>query len=135
MVTEEDFKTHLYEEIIDTIDRDDPDMLNDAIAAAEAEAIGYLSRYDTDTLFAAVDDDRDKSLVMIIKDIAVWHFIVVANPNTDMAMRRTRYEDAKSILKDIQSGKIVKKNWPLPEVEAESQFFHVNSAPKRPTRW
>lgn len=135
MVTPEDFDSVIYSELQDAISREDPDILYDAIATAESEATGYLSRYDTDTLFSLQDDERDSSLVMYICDIAAWHFIALANANIDMQLRRTRYEDALRGLKDIQSGKIVKKKWPLPIVEEENKIFHVSSAPKRSTRW
>ncbi len=135
MVTPLDFNTHLYDELIEAIDRNDEDILNDAIASAEGQAMGYLSRYDTDALFSAVDGDRDPTLLMYLKDMAVWHFIALANPNTDVAMRKTRFDDAIGWLKDIQSGKIVQKKWPLEVEEKAEYFFKVDSAPKRETRY
>lgn len=136
MVTPEDFNTHMYEELIDAISREDEDVLNDAIASAEGEAMGYLSRFDIDTLFSKMDDARDQTLLMRVKDMAVWHFITLANPNTDIEFRKTRYEEALTWLKGIQAGKIVPKGWPPAVTEdEESSFFHVSSAPKRPTRW
>lgn len=135
MVTKEDFKTHLYSELISTIDRNDLDILQDAIEAAEGEAKGYLSRFDVDTLFDALGVERDPTLLMYIKDLAVWHFITLANPNTDLAFRKTRYEDAINWLKGIQAGKIVPQGWPPAVEEGTDSFFHVSSAPKRATRW
>ena len=135
MVTEDDFKTHLYAELINAIDRNDVGILQDAIEAAEGEAKGYLSRFDVDALFDAVEDDRDPTLLMYVKDLAVWHFITLANPNTDLEFRKTRYDDAVRWLKGIQAGKIVPQGWPSATAEGEDSFFHVSSAPKRPTRW
>lgn len=135
MVTPQDFNTHLYPELIAAIDREEDEILSDAIASAEGEAMGYLSRFDIDTLFAREEDDRDKTLLMYLKDMAVWHFIVLANPNTDMELRKTRYDDAIKWLKGIQSGKIVPRNWPYPEDETADDLFHISSAPKRDTRW
>lgn len=136
MLTTLDFNTHMYSELIDAISREDEDVLNDAMASAEGEAMGYLSRFDIDTLFSAEDDARDQTLLMRLKDMAIWHFITLANPNTDMEFRKTRYEEALSWLKGIQSGKIVPKGWPLATNEdEEGGFFYVSSAPKRPTRW
>lgn len=137
MVTPEDFKATMYSELQAAISREDEDILNDAIATAEIQAQGYLSRYDIDTLFARQNEDRDRSLVMYICDIAAWNFIALANANVDLQLRRSRYEDAIKDLEKIQSGKIVKKNWPLPVVEDPqlNSYFHVSSSPKRPTRW
>ena len=135
MVTALDFNTHLFAELIAAIDRNDEDILNDAIASAEGEASGYLSRFDLDVLLGALGGDRDATLLMYLKDMAVWHFITLANPNTDLEFRKTRYDDALRWLRGIQSGKIIPRNWPLASGEAEELFFHVSSAPKRPTRW
>lgn len=134
MVTPEDFNTHMYPELIDAISREDDEVLMDAIASAEGQAMGYLTRFDN-ALFAAEEGDRDPTLLMHVKDIAVWHFIALGNPSTEMQLRKTRFDDALGWLKDIQSGKIVPK-WKLAETEKESTgAFHVSSAPKRPTRW
>lgn len=135
MVTREDFKTTLYSELLNAVDRGDEDILNDAIAAAEAQAMGYLSRYDVDTLFARQDDERDSMLLVAVKDLAAWHFIILGNPATDMELRKTRRDEAISWLKDIQSGKVVPRNWPPAIEESADQLFHVSSAPKRNTRW
>ena len=135
MVTREDFNTHLYAELIEAIDRNDEDTLGVAIASAEAEASGYLSRYDTESLFAALDDERDPALLMYLKDMTVWHFITIGNPNTDLEFRKTRYDDALRWLGKIQSGKVVPKGWPPATEEGTESFFHVASAPKRRTRW
>ena len=125
----------MYAELIEVIDRNDEDILNDAIASAEGEAAGYLSRFDTDSLFAAIDDERDPTLLMYIKDIAAWHFINLSNAGTDLELRKTRYDDALRWLGKIQSGKVVPKGWPPATEEGADTFFHVSSAPKRPTRW
>ncbi|MEZ7494500.1 hypothetical protein QO206_03320 [Leeuwenhoekiella aequorea] len=135
MVTRDDFKSHLYAEILNAVDRGDEDILNDGIAAAEAEAMGYLSRYDVDTLFAEQGEDRDNKLLLSIKDITVWHFIVLGNPATDVQLRKTRRDEAIAWLKDIQSGKVVPRGWPPAIEEGVDQLFHISSAPKRPTRW
>lgn len=136
MLLRQDFDTHMYPEIIGAIEREDDDILEKAIAAAEGEAKGYLSRYDIDTLFATVGDSRDPTLLMYIKDITMWHFILLANPDTDMELRRTRYEDAIKWLEKIQAGKIVQRDWPIPNPEAEgSDIWLVSSQSRRNTRY
>jgi hypothetical protein len=44
-------------------------------------------------------------LVMYAKDIALWHFIQLANPNIDLAFRQSRYELAINWLEKVQKGK------------------------------
>jgi phage gp36-like protein len=137
MVTINDFNTHMYPELIDVISRENNTILNEAINAAEGEARGYLSRYDRAALFSATGTDRDSTLLMYLKDMAVWHFIVVANPNTDLEFRKERYDNALAWLKGIQAGKIVPEDWPEPTVEPaeDASFFVVSSRPKRDTNY
>lgn len=137
MLVKADFNTHIYTELINVIQRNDETILTAAIAAAESEAKGYLSRYDTDSLFAQDGQDRDPALLMRLKDMAAWHFITLANADIDLEVRKTRYDEAKSWLKDVQSGKVHMKDWPLP-TEAEpgdNDIIKVSSRTKRDTNW
>lgn len=138
MITKEDFNTHLYTEIINVISRDNDALLTDAINGAEGEAKGYLSRFDLEILFGKTGTNRDNVLVMYLKDIAVWHFIPVANPNIDIDYRETRYNNAIKWLEKIQSGKIVPVGWVLASTTDDTitdGAFLVSSAPKRETRF
>lgn len=136
MLLREDFDTHMYPEIIGVIERQDNDILEKAIAAAEGEAKGYLSRYDIETLFETTGVNRDPTLLLYLKDIAMWHFILLANPDTDLELRRTRFEDAIKWFEKIQAGKIVQKQWPIPSPEVEgSDIWLVSSQPRRKTRY
>lgn len=136
MILKEDFNTHLYTEIINTISRNDDDVLNDAINAAVGEAQGYLHRFDLDELFSQVGADRDSTLLMYLKDMAVWHFIPVANPNIDVEYRRDRYKDAMTWLTKIQAGKVTPINWTLANEQTEQpSVVSVQSNPKRNTHF
>lgn len=132
-----DFNTHLYAELITAISRTDTTVLTSAMAAAEGEARGYLSRYDTATLFTATGTDRDPVLLMYLKDLAAWHFITLANADVDLELRKTRYDDAIAWLKGIQSGKIVYPDWPLPveETQGDNDLWQVSSRPRRETNY
>jgi phage gp36-like protein len=137
MLVKADLSTHIYSELITAIQRDDDTIINAAIAAAESEAKGYLSRYDTDALFAQAGQDRDPALLMRLKDMAAWHFITLANADINLEVRKTRYDEAKSWLKDVQSGKVHMKDWPLPEeIEpGDNDIIKVSSRTKRDTNW
>lgn len=138
MLTPEDFNTHIYPEIIQAIERDEESTVNlsKAIRTAESQAKGYLSRFDIVTIFAAVEDARDELLLTYLKDLAVWHYIVLANPNMDISFFQLRFEHAIIELGKIQSGKIVPYGWPAANDPAtDSTFFHVSSNPKRVTSY
>jgi hypothetical protein len=89
------------------------DPLDTAISSAVAEALGYLTGYDTAAIFDATGSDRNPILLLYIKDIAVWHYIQLSNPSVDMQLRLTRYEKAIDWLMRVQSGK-TNPNLPLP---------------------
>jgi uncharacterized protein DUF1320 len=135
MLLEADLKTHLYTEQITVISRGDAALIADAIAAAEGEAKGYLSRYDLKDLFGALGDARDKTLLMWLKDIATWHFITLSNAAADMEFRESRYKQAIASLAKIQAGKIVPEGWLTTSEEQKASVFIVSSTPKRETNY
>lgn len=135
MLLTADLKTHLYTEQITAISRNDTELMEEAIAAAIVEAQGYLSRYDIDTIFATTGTDRDKALLMWLKDIATWHFITLANAGADLEFRQERYKQAIKSLEKIQSGKIVPNGWPLVTEEAKQDLWKISSDPKRETKY
>jgi phage gp36-like protein len=103
-----------YEEIQDV------DIVSKAINAAISETKSYLSRYDRTKLFdGTVTDENLKDKV---KDIACWHLIKLANPNIDVAMFRTAYEDAIAWLKDIQRGVADPEGWLYPTDDSATDF-------------
>jgi len=101
-----ELSTHMREEIMDTISNNDDSLVQFAIDAAMEEASGYLSNYDYITAFDAAGTARNPVLLMYIKDIAVWHYIQLANPNIDMTLREKRYEFAVKWLEKVQAGKV-----------------------------
>jgi phage gp36-like protein len=106
--------THLYQETVEAISGSDERQLLSAVKGAVAEAKGYLHKYDVREIFGATGEDRDPLLLILIKDMAVWHYINIANPNVDFSVREKRYNDAIAWLKGVQKGDIVPE-LPVPE--------------------
>lgn len=138
LITPSDLSTHMYPEIITEITRNDSAIVSKAIDTAIQETKMYLSRYDllqlfgNDTTGPAIQDEFLKSLV---KDIACWHLLRLANPNIDYAIFRTAYEDALTTLKAIMSGATNPQGWPYYDATNEStptgDTITWNSNPKR----
>lgn len=124
-------KTHLYTGVQNIVTQGDTTIIQNAIDAAINEAKGYCSRYNLELLFDA-PVTVDAILVMHVKNMAKWHFIVLANPSIDYEDAQNRYDRAIAWLKDIQSGKVVPPGWILaaPEIE-KGTFFHFKSNTKR----
>jgi len=132
---ETDLNNKIYEELRDHIARDNDDIWTQALNAAEGEAIGYLSKYNTDILFSATGASRDQTLVMYTLDLACWHFISLSNAGMEVEMFLTRYEQAiKNYFMRIQAGKFVPKGWLLAtdsHGNEQSFFSSMSSSPRR----
>lgn len=128
-ITKEDFTTHIYEENIDVISREDDTKLLDAIDTAILKARRSLSRYDVDQVFEAEDKAPYAELITYIKDIAKYHFIGICNVNIDYAIAKERFNTAVAELKSIQNGPDI-PDWPLKADNAETLFRSGSSNPK-----
>lgn len=136
MLTIQDFDTHLYQEIIAVISRENNTLLQKAIDSAEEEAKSYLVRFDIDSLFNQTGADRHATLMMYLKDMAVWHFIPVGNPSIDVEYRKDRYHDAMRWLTKIQSGKNTPVGWTLANEQTQQpSVIQVSSNRKRTTHY
>jgi len=122
-----ELNTHIYENVITAITDSDTTIMPQAIEAATNEAMGYMSRYDFLTILEQTGTARDPVLLMYIKDMSVWHFMVLANPNLDYDARRTRYEHAIRWLEKVQDGRFVPAGWPPAPLSQTSTEFHVMS--------
>ena len=139
LVVKNDLKTHLYAEIIDNISREDDTIIDQCIADAENECKGYLSKFDLLKLFGdsqTAPTIVDPFLKRVVKDIASWNIVTLANPNVSMELFRTRYEDAKNWLKEVQKGMVDPEGWEYktddPDTELnESSNIHFSSNPKQ----
>ena len=150
-LTKEDLATHIYGENIDTITRGDGSIVAKAISAGLAEAQSYLGRYIIGYLFwdgVTVPDPApswwglgitpitDENLKNKVKDLAAWHLVKLANPNINLELFRTAYEDAIDWLKLVQSGKSTPFGWPYRVDDPETPYveggtIQWTSNPKR----
>ena len=115
-ITKEDFESNIHTEILNALTRNQDTNLDENIAQAEDQMASYLaSRYKTDEIFATTGTDRNRLLVMLCKDITLYHLHSKGNPNQMPDIRVKRYDDAIKTLKDIQKGN---NNPPgLPKIE------------------
>lgn len=146
-----DLQTHIYGENIDTITRCEDTVVTRAISAGIAEAKSYLSRYNVAYLFwdgitvpdpvpswwyIGIKPITDENLKNKVKDLAAWHLVKLANPNINLELFRTAYEDAIDWFKLVQSGKATPQDWPRqvddPDTPyAEGGSIQWTSNPKR----
>lgn len=114
-LTKEDITTHLYAEVRDEITRGDDSLITKAITTGVGMAKSYLNRYDLVAMFDNDDSKRtfnDEFLNGVVKDIVCWHLIKLCNPNVNLELFRTVYEDAIKYLEKVQRGN-TDPAWPL----------------------
>ena len=139
-LTQAELKTHMREEIVDKITRNDDTIVETAIAAGIAEAKSYLGKYNTTALLGDTPTVTDVNLKMKVKDLACWHLVKLCNPNISVAMFRTAYEDAIEWLINIMKGQSDPEGWTYKTDDAdtdrtEGQGFSYNSNTKRTNHW
>ena len=138
-----DLTPPLYPEIIDEITRGNDTIVTTCINNAVAEVQAYMPRFDLLLLFgnestaATVADEHLKS---ITKDVTCWQLIKMANPNIDVAMFRTAYEDAIKFLEKVMRGQASPATWPLriddpATVGNEGSRIYASSNIKRNNHW
>ncbi|CAI9676986.1 hypothetical protein HZR02_17675 [Elizabethkingia anophelis] len=128
-ITPQELRTHAYDEEIKAIIREDETIalasIDMAIEFAESK---LMKDYDTAEIFAKRSDARSPLLVKIIKDIAIWELIGLANPSIDYDDKKLRYEDAKGWLTAVYKG--MPTSLPRKETK-EASSFKYTSNPKR----
>lgn len=130
-----ELETHLRQENLQLIAREDETLVLTAIDTAIAEARGYLAAFDRERIFALEGNARHALLLSLVKDIALWHFIKVCNGGVDLDYRRALYERAIEWLEGVQRGRI---DPDLPRLDADhdgkpdpNDTYRFGSNPKR----
>ena len=102
-----DYKTSINTSVIDSITGGDDAILDALSAEAVEEMKSYLnSRYEVQVLFDAGGDDRNKTLMMYAKDIALYHLYSINTLSSMPQTRLDRYKKALSWLQDVSEQKI-----------------------------
>jgi phage gp36-like protein len=117
----------------------DPGLIvSQLIEAAIGEARSYLSRFDLLKLFgneSTAPVFTSEHLKNIVKDIACWYLVRLANPNINIELLRTNYQDAIAFLEKVMKGQ-ADPGWPYkpdnPDTPGdESSGVQWSSNPKR----
>jgi phage gp36-like protein len=119
-LTKDDLTSHIYADIITEITRGNDALVDKAINAAVSEVKAYLKRYDLDKLFS--DQVNDENLKDKVKDVACWKIIKLSNPNIDMQLFKSLYDDAISFFRDIMKGNADPDGWPYKSDDPDTPF-------------
>ncbi len=107
-INDEDYSVVIGEQALKVISQ----ISDDNRANAEEEAIEEISsylrpKYDTEALFSAEGNERNKLIVMYTCDIALYHMAASLPQKMGTEIRKERYDRAIKWLEGVQAGKNV----------------------------
>jgi len=114
-------------------------LLNAEAMAVQQIKHSLFNRYDTEAIFTPAGDPdvRDRYIVMLVIDCALYHLYTAEAPNRMPSTRSDRYQDIVSDLKDIRRGSM-DLDLPLKTNESGRERFNMRITSKYPdenNRW
>lgn len=100
-----DIEKGIYPEILNVLTRSEGNI-NNAISEAIEEVKAYLTaRYDVAVEFAKSGTARNKLVVKLVREVALYNCYNISNPVNMPESRVQKYKDTIAFLKDVQSEK------------------------------
>ena len=126
-----DFYTSINTGVLDALTGGDDSIINELSAEAVEEVKSYLNtRYLTDTIFAATGTDRNKTIMMYCKDIALFHIYAVYSLTVIPVNRVNRYNNALNWCRDVRDQKINVDRLPI-NTNPAGVMIKTGTNPKR----
>ena len=103
-----DLQTSIEQTLLDALDWSSDDSI---ITTACSQAIGQIrsytiDKYDIATELAKTSTSRDDMVLMLARDLAIYHIWSYVDPASVPVTRKERYKAAIDYLKDIQNGAV-----------------------------
>lgn len=126
-----DLEKHIEEALLNALDfSGDDSVIITACAQAAGQLLAYLkAKYNIAGELEKSDDERDEMLVMIAKDLAIYHIWTFCDPSAIPTARKERYAAAIDFLKSTQSGAVsvnIPVNVTFSPIEGGSNIKRVN---------
>lgn len=136
-VTEEDYRVVVGDSALRVISQASAENRANAELEAMEEIAGYLRpKYDTQAIFQAEGEARNRLIVMYTADIALYHMVSAMPQRMGSEVRQERYERAIHWLEGVAKGSIVPD---LPTVQSEGEeqagTFLLQSEPPLRHNW
>jgi len=128
-ITLDDYTASINAEILNSLTRNDPAIIEVAEDRAIDEMKGYLtSRYKVDDIFNKSGNHRHNLILMMAIDMALYHLHSIYNPVKLPEIRVQRYERAVEWLKQVSKGLINPEGLPIltPQNEKGQLLFGGN---------
>ncbi|MCT4647579.1 MAG: DUF1320 domain-containing protein [Carboxylicivirga sp.] len=123
---EADLGQSIYDEILQAISRQDPLFIEGHISDAIADVDSYINqKYDTSQLWLQSGEERNRSILKICRDMALYniHSVLEEVP----VIRRERNDNALQLLRGIRDGKNYLAGVPLLSEQEESTDNEITS--------
>ena len=136
-LSKDELKTTGVPEVIAKVTNGDDEIITDVIAESIDEMKGYLGvYYDTEAIFSAVDNDRNKTVLKYLKKIVVYE-LYKRKENLLDDDTISSYDEAKDWLEKVARG-ILSATLPVKNDDADSigdGFIKFGSNERYPTGW
>lgn len=107
-ITEDDYRVVIGDTALKVVSQSTPENRTNAELEAREEISSYLRpTYDTEAIFTAEGDSRNRLIVMFTCDIALYHMVSALPQKLGSEVRKERYERAVKWLEGVQAGKII----------------------------
>lgn len=105
-ITIEDYRTLIADSDLEYVTKADKETREKAEKLAQSEISKYLRpRYSLTTIFNAVGEARNESIIMYMIDVALFHLFSKLPGRMGMEMRQLRYDNTIKALQEIATGK------------------------------
>ena len=105
-LTPNELTNNIYGHVLSNITQDDPQIPEQAIAAAIDEMKSYLGNYDTEKIFSAQGAERNSLMLENTKVIAVWNLLKLSSAETLYEVWRERYDRVVDFMTKVAESKI-----------------------------
>lgn len=107
-ITEEDYRVVIGESALRIVTQSSEEVRSNAEQVAMEEVAGYLRpKYDTAAIYAAQGEARNRQVVMVVADVALYHMVSALPQKMGSEVRRERYQQALRWLEGVAAGRII----------------------------
>ena len=137
----DDYDATIHREILDSLLREEAGS-SATVEVCENRAIATVrpligNRYDCDAIFAATGDQRNVIILKVCLDIAVYEIFCQHNPYKMSQIRKDRYDDAMTFLREVRDFDASIDGAPLlpEETQADNSRWQIESDCLRATHF
>lgn len=134
-LTDDDYTAVIDRKAFEVAQQGDPNIRMRSEQMAVEEISSYVrTRYDAQKVFDARGEQRNRMIVMLCIDVALYHLLCALPGKMGMEIRKQRYERAIDYLRSLQAGKVALELPPLTDpsgADQSSMMLFGSEAPNK----